>query len=292
MGVVLLILKILLYIILAVLGIILIVLAVPVGAEISFIDEKLSYKIKVSFLNVTDSNGGGAIACLRKRRKTPQKSESDDYQEEDSAESSDAEETPDESAAPDTHEADEEPDVPEKPEAEETIAENSESHSEPAAAEELRSADNEDPGDEDDRIPSGVKSAAKKIGSLLEIWNRAKYPIKKIFKGIHLSDVYIDFIAANEDAYDCALKYGRICAVTYNGLAVFGRIFDLRIKTVDINPGFSLNKSRWDVSVSVSFRLGTLVISGIWFLMTYIFRILLPKKLKEKKLKKTAAVQE
>ena len=51
MGVVLLILKILLYIILAVLGIILIVLAVPVGAEISFIDEKLSYKIKVSFLN-------------------------------------------------------------------------------------------------------------------------------------------------------------------------------------------------------------------------------------------------
>ncbi len=39
MSVVLLILKILLYIILAVLGIILIVLAVPVGAEISFIDE-------------------------------------------------------------------------------------------------------------------------------------------------------------------------------------------------------------------------------------------------------------
>ncbi len=104
--------------------------------------------------------------------------------------------------------------------------------------------------------------------------------------------MYIDFIAANEDAYDCALKYGRICAVTYNGLAVLGRIFDLRIKTVDINPGFSLNKSRWDVSVSVSFRLGTLVISGIWFLMTYIFRILLPKKLKERKLKKTAAVQE
>lgn len=291
MGVVLLILKILLYIILAVLGIILIVLAVPVGAEISFIDEKLSYKIKVSFLNVTDSNGGGAIAWFRKRRKTPQKSESDDSQEEDSAVSSDAEETPDESAVPDTHEADEEPDVPEKSEAEETIAENSESHSEPAA-EELRSADNEDSGDEDDGIPSGVKSAAEKIASLLEIWNSAKYPIKKIFKGIHLSDVYIDLIAANEDAYDCALKYGRICAVTYNGLAVLGRIFDLRIKTVDINPGFSLNKSRWDVSVSVSFRLGTLVISGIWFLMTYIFRILLPKKLKERKLKKTAAVQE
>ena len=99
--------------------------------------------------------------------------------------------------------------MPEKSEAEETIAENSESHSEPAA-EELRSADNEDLGDEDDGIPSGVKSAAEKIGSLLEIWNSAKYPIKKIFKGIHLSDVYIDFIAANEDAYDCALKYGRI----------------------------------------------------------------------------------
>lgn len=169
MGVVLLILKILLYIILAVLGIILIVLAVPVGAEISFIDEKLSYKIKVSFLNVTDSNGGGAIAWLRKRRKTPQKSESDDSQEEDSAESSDAEETPDESAAPDTHEADEEPDVPEKSEAEETPAENSESHSEPTAAEEeLRSADNEDPGDEDDGIPSGVKSAAEKLDRSLK----------------------------------------------------------------------------------------------------------------------------
>ena len=70
-----------------------------------------------------------------------------------------------------------------------------------------------------------------------------------------------------------------------------GRLFTLRFRTVDIQPGFGLDKGRWDTSFSVSFRLGTAVIAGLWFLVTYIFRVFIPGKRRKRKAKKAAAVQ-
>ena len=61
-------LKILLFILLAVLGLILLVLIIPVGGEISFIGGKLKYKVSLWFINVMDSDGGGVLGWLKKRK--------------------------------------------------------------------------------------------------------------------------------------------------------------------------------------------------------------------------------
>ena len=113
-----------------------------------------------------------------------------------------------------------------------------------------------------------------------------------IFKGFKFRNFYIDFIIANEDAYKCALSYGRYSTLIYCGLAQFSRLFTIRFKTVDIQPGFGLDKGRWDTSFSVRFRLGTAVIAGIWFIAVYLFRVMIPGKLKKRREKRTAAVQK
>ena len=62
------ILKILLFILLAVLGVILLVLIMPVGGEVSFIGGKLKFKVKLWIINVMDSEGGGILGWLKKRK--------------------------------------------------------------------------------------------------------------------------------------------------------------------------------------------------------------------------------
>ena len=62
------ILKILLFILLAVLGLILLVLIMPVGGEVSFIGGKLKFKVNLWLINVMDSEGGGILGWLKKRK--------------------------------------------------------------------------------------------------------------------------------------------------------------------------------------------------------------------------------
>ena len=309
MGVVLLILKILLYIILAVLGIIVIVLIIPVGGEVSYIDGKLSYKVKASLLNVMDSDGGGVLGWLKKRKKKPKKEKKNKKDSDDS----ESEITEDDFVSEDENVSEsndiDPQDIPvadEKPsEEKEAEQETAEPVSETKPAEDKKTGksseteeveweydDDESEDDEDSEKAEDKKPITDKIEKLLTIWEIAQRPALKIFKGFHFKDVYIDFIIADEDAYKCAISYGRMCAVIYNALGQMGRLFDLRLKTVDIHPGFSLSKGRTDAALKLDFRLGTVVISGVWFLITYIFKIFIPDKLKKRKLKKSAAKQK
>ena len=77
-------------------------------------------------------------------------------------------------------------------------------------------------------------------------------------------------------------------ALLYPLLGWLSTLFTVRLKTIDLNAGFGLEKSRWDAAVKVSFRLGTVVIAGLWFLVTYIFRYFIPGKLRGRKINKAA----
>ncbi len=288
-------LKILLIILLAVLGIILLIFIIPMGGELSYIDDKLKYRVNLWVINIMDSDGGGVFNWLKRKKsrkkvkppkKRAQKPESvlieRDLEENELSESSESAETP---AIPDdsdgvrteyeneTDAAGFENSLFEEEKTEASAVEiNEELEKTPKSKKTKSEAENEE-----------KDSLEKKFNKLLDIWNSAKKPVHKIFKGFKFSDFYVDFVIANEDAYKCALNYGRISAAFYRILAQMSRLFTIRLKTVDIQPGFGLNKSRWDISFRLSLRLGTFVIAGVWFLITYIFRVFLPNKIKLKK---------
>lgn len=73
-------LKILLWIILALLGIILLILVLPVSVQGSFIGGKVGYSVKFAFIPVFDSKGKGIVNKLlkwRKKKAAAKKDESD-----------------------------------------------------------------------------------------------------------------------------------------------------------------------------------------------------------------------
>ena len=309
-------LKILLYILLAVLGIILVVLIVPIGGELSYIDGKFKYSVKVWIFNFMDSDGGGFFRKWKKRKadkknkppkpekqkksklfmskKTKKKKQREKYEWEkelDEIPVNDPTEEPDITSYADD---DEIPDAvySDTPETGSEIGTHSET-------EEKFSDDDDEYGDiyddddgDDDDDDGEERSLKDKLEFLVEVWESADRPTLKILQGIRIYDFYVDFVIADEDAYKCALKYGRYSTLVFNIIAFFSEIFTIRLKTVDVRPQFGASKGRWDTSAKFSFRLGTLVIAGAWFLAVYLFRTYIPEKLRKRKMKKSAARQK
>lgn len=278
------ILKILLWIILALLGIVLLILILPISAHFSFIGGKIQYGAKYAYIPVFNSKGTGIVNKLMKRKKKNKEpdSEDDESTEENtvSEESAISEETVSESLEEPTETYDDTATEHEKTESEpvevtETEnAEDSEDHStpeKPIQPEPLEKPTNE------------VKEKKSKLEFILGLWEAADRPLLRIFKGIKISELYIDFFIANEDAYKCAMNYGRISGAVYNLIAWLSVLFNVKLKTIDVNPLFAQKKSKWDVSLNISFSLITVVIAGIQFLIIYLFRVLIPSKIQLKK---------
>lgn len=277
------ILKIILWIILALLGIVLLVLIMPASASASYIGGKVEYSVKFAFLPVFNSKGKGIVNKLLEWKKKKADSKEDDEAkdkpslEEDFAET---EETAVETVAEETPEA-----VEEETETAEETAEEAEETPETVEAEEV-AAEPEQPLKPEKTEPLEKPSNGgkpSKIDFIIGLWEAADRPILKIFKGIKISELYIDFFIANEDAYKCALNYGRISGAIYNILAWMSVLFNVKLKTIDINPLFGQKKSQWDVSLKISLCLMSIVIAGLQFLLIYLFRVLIPTKIQLKR---------
>ncbi|MBR6622982.1 MAG: hypothetical protein IKK91_03665 [Ruminococcus sp.] len=310
------ILKILLFILLAVLGVILLVLIMPVGGEVSFIGGKLKFKVKLWIINVMDSEGGGILGWLKKRKskKKPSKKKKPKPQKKKKSKKKKKSDTPPDIVF-DTPAAEET-----SVQTEDTAVQQSTVSAVPASSEESSGSGQAQTGfytsgdeanepeveaspDEETEETDGKKKKKKKkekekksldelVDMLVDIWGSAKNPLCLIFKAFKFSDLYIDFVIANEDAYKCALNYGRLSAVTYRGIAQMSRIFTVKLKTVDIQPAFGMKKGRYDAALKLHFRAGTFVIAGLWFLITFIFRVFIPGKIRKIKAKKSAAAQK
>ena len=303
MAVLLIILKILLIIVLVILGIILLVMALPVGADISFIDGKFTYKVRASFINVMDSEGGGIVGWLKKRKSKPKKPKKpkpvkdkkpkkkksvvndDDYLEDFDLDSGDDIIVPETVSEDDTQ-----PDEVTETAVAEVSEKKEKKHRKKKKEEELPADPFEDEEDETEEKEKRSLGVWVELG--MGVWESAQRPLLKIFKAFHFQDLYIDFVISDEDAYDCALKYGKYSGMVYNIIGFLSTVFTVRLKTVDIGCGFGLSKSKWDASCRIFFRAGSMVIAGLWFLITYLTRIFIPGKLRKMKRKKSAARQK
>lgn len=299
-------LKILLWIFLAILALILLIMILPVSVGVGYVDKKVILKVKYAFINVFELGGKGVVNRFMGKGKKSKAHEPEPTNEpggqtaEEAKEKCFAEDTEEKEAAAETKAAERsaaelndmetEADKPEQ--VNETAQEKPENAGEVVEKDESDKAvpDENDSADEENKPEKkkGGKSLTDKIDFVHDIWHAAGRPALKIFKGFKFSEFYVDFLIANQDAYKCALNYGRISGALYYVLGWFGVLFNMKYKTVDVNPGFDMNDSRWDVSFKLSFNIMNVVVAGLWFLMTYIFKILIPSKRMKKKMKKAA----
>lgn len=267
-------LKIILFILLAIFGIILLILFLPVQIECSFISEKVKYRLKYAFINFYDSDGGGLLNTQKNEDVSSKQKKSKPLKQFGGAAENDNVKTSSNSSEEISKASSEKTQGNSNQKMKTEVQDSAEKTEKKEENENSKSEENEN---------TSKKTLGDKVGFIMDIWRSAKRPVRRIFKGIHITEIYIDFMIADEDAYKCALKYGRIGGAVYHILASAGNIFTTKYKTIDVTAGFAEEKSRWDAGCKVTFLPITAVISGIWFGITYIFRIYLPGKRNKKK---------
>ncbi len=284
-------LKILLWIVLAILGIILLFLIIPISAEIAYIDKKITYKIIYGFVNLHDSEKKGIASKFidrfinKKKNKDIEDDINDNIEEVLMSEPDEISDNDDDETDDIIEDTVEETEVTET-ESVEKISDDTETDSE--KSDKSKETEKEDDSGKIEKILDKLDKYEGKIEILLDMLRSADRPLIHLCKGFKFSRIYIDFmIADNEDAYKCALNYGRISGAVYNLLGWLGTVCTTRFETVDIFPDFKAKESRWDISLRFSFKFITPIVAGIYFLITYIFRFFIPQKWQERKLKKS-----
>lgn len=248
-------LKIILITLLIIIGILIVAMVFPVSIKVSYTGEKKYYKIKYAFLTLISSDGKkGLIGRLKKSGKKETKKAPSDSESEPEKES---EAVPPEEAFPEKN-------ISSSPESD-TGKESESQHKKPESPE------------KSEKPESVKKSRLEKLPEtwekIMQIWEIASSPVKRLCKGIHFDRIYIDFKISDPDACDCAINYGRMCVLVYNILGVFDQMFSLTKKSIDVACVFNKEKSVYDISFTVRFYPIVCLGCGISFLWTYYFKI-------------------
>lgn len=89
-------------------------------------------------------------------------------------------------------------------------------------------------------------------------------------KSLKVKDLYIDFLVADEDACECALKFGKINAILYPTLSILNQYVKIKKKKISIQPKYNSNVGVYDVSFKVQLGLG----SGIVQVVAIILKVI------------------
>lgn len=107
-----------------------------------------------------------------------------------------------------------------------------------------------------DRINSALDELTEKKDAFLLLWGLCSGHLKKLGKKISISGLKLDFAAANEDAYDAAMLYGKLNAAVYNILALVKCVIKVTVRSIQINCLFNTpsEKTRYDGECVVRLR--------------------------------------
>lgn len=158
--------------------------------------------------------------------------------------------------------------------------------------EELKEEEPDEFSENVEEKPDKYSNIKKKINEYKEKWEMikpyvplAKKAFKKLIKAIRITDIYIDLKIANEDAYDCAMNYGRANMAIYETLGIISSFFTMSIKKTSISCKFNSSDTEYDFSCKVKTRPSTLIAIAVSILVKFIYTTI-KMRLKEKRMNK------
>ena len=120
-----------------------------------------------------------------------------------------------------------------------------------------------------EKAPSKKKPVKKKKHKLSDYLELAKKVLprtgkitRKLLSHIRFTDIIADFVIADEDAAETAIKYGKVSAITGNTIAWLSTFFTVSVKRVSISCNFDLKESQYDGHAVIKLRLIWPIVSG------------------------------
>lgn len=114
------------------------------------------------------------------------------------------------------------------------------------------------------------KTLSEKIDSFQSILKSSGKIFRKITKHIKITGIFIDFIISDLDAYECALKFGKINIIVYNILSYLGQFVKLRKKSINIKCIYNQPESKYDLKFKISITPASLIMIAVIFIFSFL----------------------
>lgn len=121
--------------------------------------------------------------------------------------------------------------------------------------------------------PEEEKSAEKKkktdFETLKNLVGSGYAGLKTIWRHLVFRVFVLRIVVGDEDAAECAMQYGKLCAYVYGGLAVAKNLMKLGTREISLSCDFEKNKTEYEVQASAKIRV--VFIFGAAFRMLFHF---------------------
>lgn len=232
-------------VLLVVLIILAVIIYLPVCLEFKYIDGDLKYRVTYAFITFYPKKS--------KKKKSKKKSTKS-------------------ANAKDTSKTD-------KPKKSKAVTEDSKSESE--SEEDTKSSEKSETKEKDKQKEKSKAKDGKKskdadmdfiqtIDMVLDIFKAIKVNLGKFIKSFKVTDLYVDFTVANEDAYECALNFGKLNIAVYNILAYLDNNIKVKKKSINIVPKYNSSDSKYDISFKVKLGFG----NGVGKILVMVFKVI------------------
>ena len=141
--------------------------------------------------------------------------------------------------------------------------------------------ENENQDDKKD-TKSKLEDLKKKWETIKPYIPLGKKTVKKLLKSIRITNLFLKLDVANEDAYECAMNYGKVNMAVYNGMAILTKIFTVSITKICISSKFNSSETEYDLSCKIKTRPSTLIALAVSILLKFLYTNI-KIKIKEKK---------
>ena len=108
------------------------------------------------------------------------------------------------------------------------------------------------------------KKAKVDLQTAMRVINSAKPHIKKLFKKIRITDVFVDIMVGGDDAAKTALSYGVHCTAIYGLIEFLKQNITFEAKRITIKADFDLPKTDYYAEAEVKLKVSTLLGCLIW----------------------------
>lgn len=127
-----------------------------------------------------------------------------------------------------------------------------------------------DTSEEKESISDKLEGITGQLGELKEKWEllkvilqASKKGLRRILRNIRFYDIQLDFIVADEDAYEAAMKYGKVNAAVYGGISFLRTFFTISLKKINIQCLFNSPKSSYEGGFTVYVTPAVVLTAGI-----------------------------
>lgn len=94
--------------------------------------------------------------------------------------------------------------------------------------------------------------------------------LKRFTKRITIKDITADIDISDEDACDCAIKFGKANMIVFNALSFCNVFFKIKKKYIRINCVYNKPKSVYNLKFTVSFTPAAGILSAFAFIFTFL----------------------